>query len=390
MFISFGFISRRITSSEHRDEWDLRRGILYTSRRFQKGGKTLVSPERTGQNEPTVIIVEDESKTLKFTDQEIKRYINAVTHRLHDLPYDRPQEEIQGLKYEFGAICWWLGNCEFLQFIDTLPEIPYKSRDRKGADPDIYAIFKNDDRTFPCFIVIAEFDEGGKLTMYSKYIERVGEYPLIADIPILVAAKYANQWTLINLDSFYEGSGKVCVSFEEAQRGNVLGMLCGDARFNGLRKDTSWYYIIETEEDLELIRQNIVPLRDPVTEISLERPEGEKVAFRPALLELLPFFGTWRRFEEYREDLVISGAVLTESKQLYLHQTLVFATRFSEQMKNADRVDWKCFLGDNSFSYSVADMRNILEYGQKEGIGFGGYENYLPDIDIPHWLADLS
>lgn len=348
-----------------------------------------MEPEKTvEQEEPNTITVKDERRTEIFTDRDIKRYINAVTHYLHDLPYDSPREDIHNQKFEFGAICWWLGNCEFLQFLDTLPDIPVLSKEKTGAIPDIFAIFSREGRSFPCFIVIAEFDRAGELTIYSKYIERVRKYHLTGDVPVLVAAKYGDEWNLIDLEDRHEDSGRIRLSHGEAARANVMGALCGDARFRGLRKDTSWYYIIETEEDLELIKQNIVPLRDPVTEITLESRDGEKVGFTPILMDLLPFFGTWKRFEDFREDLVISGAVLAESRPLHLYQMLVFSALFGSQLEGRDGVDWRAILRENALPFSVEDARRALRYGAENSLGFEGFENCLPTVDLPQWLTD--
>lgn len=338
------------------------------------------------QKGPTIVIA-DRRNRIKMTDVDVKKYLNALSKNTEDLANSTSEDGGHSLKYEFGAICWWLGNCEYLQFIDMLPQLPVLSKDRSISNPDIFAVFSIEGKLFPCFIVVAEFDEERRLTIYPRYISKLNEYPLLHGYPILFAGRCNDEWTLFNAHDFIEEGEMLDINFEKARRGNVLGILAGDARFQGLAEGTRWFYVIETSEDIALIKQGIISLNDPVVELSLEKPGGEKLKFIPQLLHLLPFFGRWEPFEEYAESLVFSGGFLAENRPLHLYQAVILSKRLEEHLKGNDFVDWKRVIREKDFTYSVDDIKRMVEYGENNGIGFGGFEKDLPGIDIPHWLV---
>ncbi len=177
-------------------------------------------------------------------------------------------------------------------------------------------------------------------------------------------------------------------SQKEAKRANIMGILCGDAHFHGLNTGTRWYYVIETGEDIELVRQEIIPLSEPVSELAFERADGKKLSFSPSLLHMIPFFGKWNQFEQYQDEIVLSGARLESNRPLHLYQVLVFSTRLIEHLKERSQVDWKRILLEEDFKCSVDDIKRMVRVGQEEEIGFTGFEHYLPDIQIPAWNAD--
>ncbi len=336
---------------------------------------------------PTITISDGHNK-IEMTDLEVKKYINTVTNELDELTDVSFTSTGHQAKYEFAAICWWLGNCKYLQFVDTTPELPVLCKDKRMAYPDIYAVFTSEERNFPCFIVIAEFDSTGQLNMYSKYIQRLKDYPLIGDADILIAGKYKDEWALFNIENIIQEDGKISLRFEEAKRANIMGILCGDAHFQGLNPGTRWYYVIETGEDIELVRQEIIPLSEAVSELAFERSDGKKLPFSPALLHMIPFFGKWSLFEQYQDEIVLSGAKLERDRPLNLYQVLIFSTRLLEHLNGRNQIDWKRILLEDDFRYSVDDIRRMVKSGQDEEIGFLGFEQYLPDIQISSWNAD--
>ena len=338
------------------------------------------------EQKENLLVFSDRRKRVKMTEAEVKRYINALSKDPGDLAGGSTEDGDHSLKYEFGTICWWLGNCEYLQFIDLQPQLPVLSKDKRISNPDIFAIFTIEGRSFPCFIVVAEFDEERRLTIYPRYLSKLNEYPLLNGYPILFAGSCNDEWTLFNALDFIEKGEVLDIGFEEARRGNVLGILGGDARFQGLAEGSRWFYVIETSEDIALVKQGIVPLNDPIVELSMERPEGDKLKFIPQILHLLPFFGRWHPFEEYAESLVFTGEVLVENRPLHLYQALIFSKRMEEHLKGNDFVDWKRIIRENDFTYSVEDMERMVEYGVDNGMGLGGFEKVLPGIDLPHWL----
>jgi len=339
-------------------------------------------------SEEPIITISDGHNKIVMTDKEVKKYINTVTNELDELTDVSHESTGHLAKYEFAAICWWLGNCKYLQFVDTAPELPVLSKDKRMAYPDIYAVFAIEEQISPCFIVIAEFDGTGQLNMYKTYIKRLKNYPLIGDSDILVAGKYKDEWALFNIDNFIGEDGKVSVRFDEAKEANIMGILCGDAHFQGLNTGTRWYYVIETGEDIELVRQEIIPLSEAVSELAFERADGKKLLFSPPLMHMIPFFGKWNLFEQYQAEIVLSGARLESNRPLHLYQVLVFSTRLIEYLKGRSQVDWKRILLEEDFRYSVDDIKRMVHSGQDEEIGFEGYEQYLPDIQISAWQED--
>lgn len=108
----------------------------------------------------------------QITLNDIISHLKSYPNKKEIMEQIRSQQRGIPYEYQFGAICWWLGKCKHLQFIDTKPDLPYLSKIRDVKYPDIYAIFSSRSTDFPCFIQI-KVNNKFRLKLSRNYIKNL-------------------------------------------------------------------------------------------------------------------------------------------------------------------------------------------------------------------------
>jgi hypothetical protein len=283
----------------------------------------------------------------------------------------RTQEQGIPFEYQFGYLCWWLGRCTHLQFIDPEPEFPPLTRIEGVKHPDIFAVFSLDGSDFPCLV---EVKAKKKLEMGKAYVAGLRNHPLAREYPVLIAWKRDEYWTLFDVDTFVAPGGTLKVPFGEAMKASVLSVLAGDFSLRGFRAGVEWRATMEafSPEAVDALRTGITQKYvGKLVDLSVTDPRtGNSLEFTPALSRLLPYLGgEWDPYERYEGLHVTFGeAVVTESA-LWASQALLFGVAF-ETWQAETEPDWKGLLRARSFPFTLDELHRLIRDARSNGMGF--------------------
>ncbi len=298
----------------------------------------------------------------------------------------RSQEEGIPYEYQFACICWWLGKCIHIQFIDPQPEIPNLSKIDNIKYPDIFAVFSLKNSTFPCLIQVKSHYKR-TLKMSKNYVSGLKRHPLAQHYPILVAWKHGEFWTLFDMDTFRTSSGGVKVEFGDAMKANLMSILVGDISFQGLKQGVEWHYVIEPQniqiiDDLRTGKTK--EFIGTLVDISVRDPQSNNcMKVSGPLFYLLSFLGEWRPFTRYTESQITTGESNQSQISLFAYQALIFGAMFQAGISGR-MVDWIELLKNRKFTFMLDDIYEFIREGQSKGMGFEESPLlYLPSIKNP-------
>src|SRR5450830_1536910 len=131
---------------------------------------------------------------------------------------------------EFSVICAWLGKCHLLHKLDQ-KQIPVGSREKYQV-PDILAFFSTQINKSPLLIEVKS-KQTNRLVLQPEYLQKLKNYAELLKLPLLIAWKYKNIWTLFEVKHLdKQGKNKnYSISISTAMRENLLGVLAGDLAY---------------------------------------------------------------------------------------------------------------------------------------------------------------
>lgn len=325
--------------------------------------------------------------------KSVTKALANLTRRKTVMEQVKSQEKGIPYEYEFGSICWWLGRCSHLQFIDTRPEFPYLTKTKDIAYPDIFAVFQSGRATFPCLVEV-KVRNSQQLKFTPSYVRKLKNYPLAAKYPLLVAWRWRGFWALFDIDTFRSPADGVKVKIADATKASIMDMVVGNFTFEGFKEGVEWSFALKPEGDIARIREGKVnSFRGKIVSFSVSDPSsGRSMRLSNALISLLPFLGEWVPFDNYTDTLVLTGE-RNQFPQLGLpaYRGLVLSTAYWKEVMSK-RLDWKDMLSKRDFLFSVGDVKKVIREGGKKKIGFEhGIMNIRPSISNPcleHTLID--
>jgi hypothetical protein len=324
----------------------------------------------------------------KVTLEEISEKIKNMPNREKILEQIRSQEKGIPYEYQFGYMCWWLGKCTHLQFIDPKPEFPYLSRISGIKYPDIFAIFPQYKNPFSCFIQVKS-SNNMTLAMSKNYVNGLKRHPLVRGYPILIAWKNREFWTLFDIDTFRTSAGSVRAKFLDAMEANLMSALIGDITFQGFKKGIEWHYIIEPKDTRainDIQAGNVKEFTGKLVDISVIDPSTDNsMEISGPLFYLLSYLGWWESFDtKYAKLQIIAGETTQHQPSLFAYQALIFGTMNQSNFESRRTIDWKALLKNQIFVFTYKELHNLIKEGQNKGMGFEYSPlRYLPSIKNP-------
>ncbi|MEJ7630917.1 MAG: hypothetical protein WKF28_00285 [Rubrobacteraceae bacterium] len=147
---------------------------------------------------------------------------------------------------EFSVLLAWLGKCRLVHKLDQL-QTPPESKDLYQV-PDLLAMFEYEGRLLPVLIEVKS-KSTRKLSWKTSYYERLEKYGQTLGLPVLVAWKRGQIWSLFELEHFKLAQTNFKISFETAQKQNLLGILAGDFVIV-LRRGVGFHFTARKEKRL--------------------------------------------------------------------------------------------------------------------------------------------
>ena len=139
-----------------------------------------------------------------------------IAKRVRRLDLGLPAED------EFSVICAWLGKCRLLHKLDQ-QQVPAASR-KSYQVPDLLALFEAGGP----FLIEVKVKARQTLSFQPGYLKRLTEYAALLRMPLLIAWKFHTIWTLFDARHLTLARTNFNISWSEAMKQNLLGVLAGD------------------------------------------------------------------------------------------------------------------------------------------------------------------
>lgn len=173
------------------------------------------------EDDPDLVETDDLARLIHEVLEETAWQADAQTiiSRVQRLRVGLPVED------EFSVLLSWLGKCRLIHKLDQ-QQSPPESQGSYQV-PDLLAVFEHEGRTLPVLVEVKSASKK-KLSWKPDYYERLQNYDQVLGLPVLVAWKRGQIWSLFELRHLKIAQTNYNISFETAQKQNLLGVLAGD------------------------------------------------------------------------------------------------------------------------------------------------------------------
>jgi len=146
----------------------------------------------------------------------------TIAKKVQQLDRGLPSED------EFSVVCSWLGKCRLIHKLDQ-QQVPVGSSGEFQV-PDLLAFFNSQHFTSP---VLIEVKTSIKMTLSftPEYFLRLRTYAALLNLPLLIAWKFHGVWCLFEVCHLKKAISNFNISFENAMKENLLGILAGDVAY---------------------------------------------------------------------------------------------------------------------------------------------------------------
>lgn len=278
----------------------------------------------------------------------------SVAERVRRLDIGLPVED------EFSVICAWLGRCELLHKLDQ-HQVPSRSTE-KFQVPDILARFSTQTNNSPILIEVKS-KQAKTLSFKPNYLQCLMAYATLVGMPLLIAWKFHNLWTLFEVKHLVKTDKNFNISIQTALRENLLGVVAGDVAYTvgagagvhiRIRKD-------------ELIK--ITPTEDGRTEswrmvvdqVTFTNYQGERIEKLDTSVQAL--FTSWEleETEEHSDTHIHIHSVAGQDGVQFAYTAMQRQLAFEGRQDG--RPHWRALLRKGQVTASLADFSSALEAG---------------------------
>lgn len=129
---------------------------------------------------------------------------------------------------EFTVICSWLGKCRLIHKLDQ-HQLPQSSKEDYQV-PDLLAYFATQATSHPVLVEV-KAKKDRTISFKPDYLQRLTNYSELISAPLLIAWKYHSVWVLFEAKHLRKAKTNWNISFDEALKENLLGVLVGDLAY---------------------------------------------------------------------------------------------------------------------------------------------------------------
>ena len=286
-----------------------------------------------------------------------------VAKRVRRLDIGLPAED------EFSVVCAWLGKCELLHKLDQC-QVPVGSK-KYFQVPDLLAKFSTQTSKSPVLIEVKSKSDK-VLSFKPEYLNGLQNYADLMGMPLLVAWKFNNIWTLFDVRHMKKASRKGGKNFKinifDAMRENLLGILAGDIAYT-IGAGAGVHYRLRKDE---LLRAEIgddcttEEWKFVIEDVSFTDYMGRTLG-KELSADIQSLFATWGlESEEVHTESHIDLHFVAEGGGIeYAHAALVSLLNW--ESRRDGRPHWRRLLKEEKITESVTSFTAALyaAHGQK-------------------------
>ena len=283
----------------------------------------------------------------------------SVADKVKRLDIGLPRED------EFSVICGWLGRCSLIHKLDQ-QQTPSSSK-KEFQVPDLLAVFDVDGNKIKILIEVKSSTKN-TLSMRPDYLKKLKNYAALLELPLLFAWKFHGIWILFDSGRLEKANKNFNISFNEAIKSNLLGVMCGDFSYK-LGKGAGLIFKFRKEK---LIKENPTEDGDTqewlmvVEDVSFTDYLGEKrTDLDPGVQSL---FVTWdlTEKEEHTDKHINLRFMAGDEGILFAHMALVHLLNWPA--KEGEKIHWRHLLAKEEVVKDIANFSKTVETAMREKI----------------------
>jgi Holliday junction resolvase len=297
---------------------------------------------------------------------------HAVANQVRRLDFGLPAEG------EFSVVCAWLGQCRLIHKLDQ-KQTPALSKELFQV-PDLLACF---DAGGPVLIEVKSSTDR-TLSLRPDYHAKLTRYAEMLRLPLLIAWKHHSLWTLVDIRQLRRARTNYNISYAEALRQSLLGVLAGDVAYR--LQPGSGIHLRLNKEELVKAEANGTGYTETwqmrIGEVSFSRADGVRASLHAETTQLL---ATWdlESQEEHHPDHILQSFVVTENGGMeFAHRALV--NLLASEAPAPDGPRWRALLTASEVTRSIKSFSTALERGLAEGVV--RYIFHIRPADMPEFL----
>lgn len=283
-----------------------------------------------------------------------KKSVEPIREFVKSWQADRRERGVP-VEDELSVIFNWLGQCRLVHKLDQSLN-PLRALDRFRV-PDLFAAFEVEGVTIPSLIEVADWPSGGIPSWEPVYIESLQRYADLLGLPLLIALKYVDFWTLFEVRHLQSANNKLTISPVEAMKETLLCLLAGDFSFSFL-PGVGMHLKIRKDQETEN------GFYGGIEEAYLLNSEGEKHTGEGGILQLFACIEQESIVQEDETHAVQSFVISTEGQAEFAHRALVTLLR---TFGDVEPLDWHKILVRKQLPLLFASPHEAVRRGLEAG-----------------------
>lgn len=261
---------------------------------------------------------------------------------------------------ELSVIFHWLGQCRLVHKLDQFPYPPgvwelYRV-------PDVLAVFEVGGRHYPVLIEVKTCIDK-TLSWKPDYLSSLQRYASLLNLPLLVAWKHRSFWTLFEAKHFRLATTNLNISFLEAMKQNLLGVLAGDFSFS-FRAGTGTH--VRTRK----LKETTNGFDGVLEEVYFSNAEGRRLGAVGGVLQFFLCIDQEPSEVETETELLQSFVISTDQLAEFAHRAVVTVLDTFSETQQA--FSWRQVLIQNRLPH-ISDgpqqaAKNALDAGFLEHV----------------------
>ena len=236
---------------------------------------------------------------------------------------------------ELSVIFHWLGQCRLVHKLDQFPYPPGVWEQYRV--PDVLAVFDVGGRHYPVLIEVKTCIDK-TLSWRPDYLSSLQRYASLLNLPLLVAWKHRSFWTLFEAKHLRLVTTNLNISFVDAMKQNLLGILAGDFSFS-FRVGTGMH--IRTRK----LKETTEGFEGVIEEAYFSNADGHRHVGGSGLLQFFLCIDQEPSVVENDTELLQSFVISTDQLAEFAHRAMV--TMLSTFTELQQTFSWRQILMQN-------------------------------------------
>ena len=256
---------------------------------------------------------------------------------------------------ELSVVFHWLGQCRLVHKLDQFPYPPGVWEQYRV--PDLLAVFDVGGHHHSVLIEV-KTSVDGVLSWKPDYLSSLQRYASLLGLPLLVGWKHRTFWTLFEAEHFRLATSNLKISFEDAMKQSLLGVLAGDFSFcfrPGTGLHIQFRKLGEAADGFEAV----------IEDAYISDTDGRRHSGAGGVLQLFLCIDQEPSVVETDTDVFQSFVIPTNQQAEFAHRTLI--TLLNTFTQKQQPLSWRQILAKNQLpSLSGGPLqaaRNALDAG---------------------------